>query len=157
MAPALPGLFCCLVLCCAANVFGKSPGVTDFIPYKGDGFKIDIPSKWNPSKEKGEFPGILLRYEDNFDAVCNLTVLAVPTSLSSAKDLSADDFLSKVSAGGGPAGWCFYACRKPARSCFPRSSSTQAVPGAFFLLRSKGRRARSADRPLMLVALVKSR
>lgn len=79
----------------AANVFGKAPGTTDYIPYKGEGFTIDIPSKWNPSKEAAEFPGIVLRWEDNFDALCNLTVLKVPTSLSSAKDLSADEFLSK--------------------------------------------------------------
>ncbi|KAI9128413.1 hypothetical protein K1719_001406 [Acacia pycnantha] len=25
--------------------------ITDFLPYNGDGFKLNIPSKWNPSKE----------------------------------------------------------------------------------------------------------
>ncbi|KAI9116336.1 hypothetical protein K1719_012503 [Acacia pycnantha] len=35
----------------AANVFGKPKTNTDFLPYNGDGFKLNIPSKWNPSKE----------------------------------------------------------------------------------------------------------
>ncbi|KAK4278471.1 hypothetical protein QN277_016313 [Acacia crassicarpa] len=34
-----------------ANVFGKPKTITDFLPYNNDGFKLNIPSKWNPSKE----------------------------------------------------------------------------------------------------------
>ncbi|MBT2964632.1 hypothetical protein PN46_19045, partial [Vibrio anguillarum] len=44
----------------AANVFGKPKENTDFLPYNGDGFKLQIPAKWNPSKEI-EFPGQVLR------------------------------------------------------------------------------------------------
>ncbi|KAG2613020.1 hypothetical protein PVAP13_4KG331400 [Panicum virgatum] len=56
----------------AANVFGKPKTNTDFMAYSGDGFKLLIPSKWNPSKER-EFPGQVLRYEDNFDAYAGKT------------------------------------------------------------------------------------
>eukprot|EP00850_Spirogloea_muscicola_P022398 SM000291S10876 [mRNA] locus=s291:36185:37362:- [translate_table: standard] len=45
----------------------------------GDGFSVSLPAKWNPSKES-EFPGSVLRYEDNFDAVSNLSVVKLPAS-----------------------------------------------------------------------------
>lgn len=35
----------------ATNVLGKPKTNIDFLPYNGDGFKLLIPSKWNPSKE----------------------------------------------------------------------------------------------------------
>ncbi|XP_031390957.1 putative oxygen-evolving enhancer protein 2-2 isoform X1 [Punica granatum] len=69
---------------------------TDFLPYAGDGFKLSIPSKWNPSKEV-EYPGQVLRYEDNFDATSNVTVMVTPTNLKSITDFgSPEDFLSEV-------------------------------------------------------------
>ncbi|CAI5931892.1 unnamed protein product [Closterium sp. NIES-64] len=84
----------------AANVFGKGPGNTDYIPYKGAGFSINLPSKWNPSKEVGEFANIVLRYEDNFDALANVVVIAEPTSKGSISDFgSPEEFLEKVFAG----------------------------------------------------------
>nr|4RTI_A Chain A, Oxygen-evolving enhancer protein 2, chloroplastic [Spinacia oleracea] len=80
----------------AANVFGKPKKNTEFMPYNGDGFKLLVPSKWNPSKEK-EFPGQVLRYEDNFDATSNLSVLVQPTDKKSITDFgSPEDFLSQV-------------------------------------------------------------
>ncbi|WOK91704.1 chloroplast oxygen evolving enhancer complex protein [Canna indica] len=80
----------------AANVFGKPKTNTDFQPYNGDGFKLLIPSKWNPSKEV-EYPGQVLRYEDNFDTTSNVTVMVTPTSKSSIKDYgSPEEFLSQV-------------------------------------------------------------
>ena len=69
----------------AANVFGKAKTNTDFFPYSGDGFKLLIPSKWNPSKEV-EYPGQVLRYEDNFDTISNLAVLVIPTDKKSITD-----------------------------------------------------------------------
>lgn len=51
---------------CVANVFGKPKTNTDFLPVSGEGFRILVPAKWNPSKEV-EFPGQVLMYEDNFD------------------------------------------------------------------------------------------
>ncbi|VAH46157.1 unnamed protein product [Triticum turgidum subsp. durum] len=63
----------------AANVFGKAKKNTDFVAYSGEGFKLMIPAKWNPSKER-EFPGQVLRYEDNFDATSNLSVIINPTT-----------------------------------------------------------------------------
>ena len=80
----------------AANIFGKPKSNTDFLPYNGDGFKLSIPAKWNPSKER-EFPGQVLRYEDNFDATSNLSVMVTPTDTKSIADYgSPEEFLSKV-------------------------------------------------------------
>lgn len=80
----------------AANVFGKPKSNTDFLPYDGKGFKIIIPAKWNPSKEV-EYPGQVLRYEDNFDTTSNLSVMVTPTDKKSITDYgSPEEFLSKV-------------------------------------------------------------
>ncbi|KAJ6931076.1 oxygen-evolving enhancer protein 2 [Populus alba x Populus x berolinensis] len=80
----------------SANIFGKPKTDTDFLPYNGDGFKLSIPSKWNPSKER-EFPGQVLRYEDNFDATSNVSVMVIPTDKKSITDYgSPEEFLSKV-------------------------------------------------------------
>lgn len=77
-------------------MFGKPKTNTDFLPYKGDGFKLSIPSKWNPSKEV-EYPGQVLRYEDNFDTTSNVAVMVTPTSKSSITDYgSPEEFLSQV-------------------------------------------------------------
>ncbi|XP_044493303.1 LOW QUALITY PROTEIN: oxygen-evolving enhancer protein 2, chloroplastic-like [Mangifera indica] len=80
----------------AANVFGKPKSNTDFLPYNGDGFKLSIPSKWNPSKEV-EYPGQVLRYEDNFDSTSNVSVMVTPTDKKSITDYgSPEKFLAKV-------------------------------------------------------------
>ncbi|XP_064982970.1 oxygen-evolving enhancer protein 2, chloroplastic-like [Musa acuminata AAA Group] len=80
----------------AANVFGKPKTNTDFLPYAGDGFKLMIPSKWNPSKEV-EYPGQVLRYEDNFDSNSNVTVMVTPTTKSSITGYGTpEEFLSQV-------------------------------------------------------------
>ncbi|KAL1347889.1 hypothetical protein HN51_023902 [Arachis hypogaea] len=80
----------------AANVFGKPKTNTDFLAYAGDGFKVSIPSKWNPSKEV-EYPGQILRYEDNFDSTSNLVVTVTPTDKKSITDYgSPEEFLSQV-------------------------------------------------------------
>ncbi|CAK9324403.1 unnamed protein product [Citrullus colocynthis] len=80
----------------AANVFGKPKANTDYMPYNGDGFKLSVPSKWNPSKER-EFPGQVLRYEDNFDSNSNLSVIINPTDKKTIKDFgSPEEFLSQV-------------------------------------------------------------
>ncbi|PSS08265.1 Oxygen-evolving enhancer protein like [Actinidia chinensis var. chinensis] len=62
----------------AANIFGKPRTNTDFLPYNGGEFKIQIPAKWNPSKEV-EYPGQVLRYEDNFETTTNVAVVVTPT------------------------------------------------------------------------------
>ncbi|XP_024521362.1 oxygen-evolving enhancer protein 2, chloroplastic isoform X1 [Selaginella moellendorffii] len=81
----------------AANVFGSPKQQSGFTTLTGDGFKLDVPSKWNPSKEL-EFPGTLLRYEDNFDQKSNLAVMVIPTDKKSITDYgSPEDFLSAVS------------------------------------------------------------
>ncbi|CAJ1971298.1 unnamed protein product [Sphenostylis stenocarpa] len=80
----------------AANVFGKPKTNTDFLPYNGNGFKLSIPSKWNPSKEV-EYTGQVLRYEDNFDTTSNVVVTVTPTDKKSITDYgSPEEFLSKV-------------------------------------------------------------
>lgn len=81
----------------AANVFGAPKKDTGFVPVTGDGFKLNVPSKWNPSKEI-EFPGTVLRYEDNFDANSNVAVMVLPASKPSIKDYgSPEKFLESVS------------------------------------------------------------
>lgn len=84
------------IILLAANVFGKPKTNTDFLPYNGEGFKLSIPSKWNPSKER-EFPGQVLRYEDNFDSNSNVSVIVTPTDKKSITDYgSPEEFLAKV-------------------------------------------------------------
>eukprot|EP00250_Pteridium_aquilinum_P004258 c14484_g1_i1 orf=321-1145(-) len=81
----------------AANIFGAAKKDTGFVTVTGEGFKVDIPSKWNPSKEK-EFPGTVLRYEDNFDANSNLAIMVLPAEKPSIKDYgSPEKFLESVS------------------------------------------------------------
>lgn len=80
----------------SANIFGKPKTNTDFLPYNGDGFKILIPAKWNPSKEV-EYPGQVLRYEDNFDTTSNVAVMITPTDKKTITEFgSPEEFLSKV-------------------------------------------------------------
>jgi photosystem II oxygen-evolving enhancer protein 2 len=68
------------------------------VTFSGDGFTVNIPAKWNPSKEQ-EFPGTVLRYEDNFDANSNLSVLVVPAEKDSIKAYgSPEQFLESVSS-----------------------------------------------------------
>lgn len=77
-------------------MFGAAKKQSGFTPYSGDGFKVDIPSKWNPSKEK-EFPGTVLRYEDNFDATNNLFVSITPAAKGKISDYgSPEKFLDEV-------------------------------------------------------------
>ena len=80
----------------AANVFGKAKKNTDFVAYSGEGFKLMIPAKWNPSRER-EFPGQVLRYEDNFDATSNLSVMINPTTKKTITEYgSPEEFLAQV-------------------------------------------------------------
>ncbi|KAH9289302.1 hypothetical protein KI387_033419, partial [Taxus chinensis] len=80
----------------AANVFGAPKKNTDYITYNGEGFKIQIPAKWNPSKEV-EYPGQVLRYEDNFDSNSNVGVMVTPTEKKTISDFgSPEQFLSQV-------------------------------------------------------------
>ncbi|PNH04088.1 Oxygen-evolving enhancer protein 2, chloroplastic [Tetrabaena socialis] len=81
----------------SANVFGKITNKSGFVSYAGDNFSVELPSKWNPSKEK-DFPGTTLRYEDNGDAVNNLVVLVQPSDKKSIEDYGPQDkFLESVS------------------------------------------------------------
>ena len=68
--------------------------VLGFYPFAGDGFALLIPSKWGPSQQQ-EFPGSQARFEDNFDAVNNLSVSVLPSDKKSVKDYgSPAEFLS---------------------------------------------------------------
>merc|ERR1712205_209551 len=59
----------------SANVFGGVSNPTGFVPYAGDGFAFLLPSKYNPSKER-PFPNMECYFEDNFDQVTNISVIA---------------------------------------------------------------------------------
>lgn len=78
----------------SANVFGKATNTSGFVPYTGDGFALLVPSKYNPSKEK-DFPGVVLRYEDNGDAVNNVVVIKTPSSKSSVDAYGSQDAFLK--------------------------------------------------------------
>ncbi|CAK9882630.1 unnamed protein product [Sphagnum jensenii] len=80
-----------------ANIFGKEKVDPGFVTKSYEGFKVDVPSKWVPSRER-EFPGTILKYEDNFDSVTNFVVSVVPSSKGSIKDYgSPEKFLEEVS------------------------------------------------------------
>lgn len=74
----------------SANVFGRTTNKSGFVPYTGDGFALLLPSKYNPSKEE-DFKGVVLRYEDNGDAVNNVVVIKLPTSKNSIEGFGAPD------------------------------------------------------------------
>lgn len=81
----------------AANIFGSPKPDTGFTTYAGEGFSFSLPAKWNPSKEV-EFPGQVVRYEDNFDQLSNLSVSILPSDKKSIKDYgSPESFLKSVS------------------------------------------------------------
>ena len=81
----------------SANVFGKQTNATGFVPYSGDGFAVLLPSKWNPSRER-EFPGMVLRYEDNFDTINYFAVLAQPATKGKISEYgSPEQFLDQFS------------------------------------------------------------
>merc|ERR1712224_1149854 len=81
----------------SANFFGKITNKSGFVAYAGEGFSLLLPSKWNPSKEK-DFPGVALRYEDNFDAVNNLVVIKEKTEKGRIEDFgSPEQFLNSFS------------------------------------------------------------
>ncbi|XP_047943596.1 oxygen-evolving enhancer protein 2, chloroplastic-like [Salvia hispanica] len=80
----------------SANIFGKPKTNTDFRPYSGDGFTLKVPAKWNPSGEF-EYPGQVVRFEDNFDAESNLVVTVTPTDKKSITDFGPPEkFLTQV-------------------------------------------------------------
>merc|ERR1711972_93013 len=81
----------------SANVFGQITNNSGFQAYADEGYSLLLPSKWNPSKEK-DFPGIVLRYEDNFDAVNNLIVIKRKIDKSRIEELgSPTEFLNSNS------------------------------------------------------------
>merc|ERR1712188_292156 len=69
----------------SANVFGSITNDSGFVPFSGDGFSLLLPSKWNPSKEQ-DFPNLVLRYEDNADAVSTVKVLKEQTEKARIDD-----------------------------------------------------------------------
>lgn len=86
----------CVFSLCAANVFGAPKISTGFTPFAGNGFTLDVPSKWNPSKEQ-EFPGTVVRFEDNFDATNNLFVSITPATKGSITEYGPPEkFLDEV-------------------------------------------------------------
>lgn len=57
-----------------------------------------MPAKWNPSGEF-EYPGQVVRFEDNFDAESNLVVTVTPTDKKSITDFGPPEkFLTQVTS-----------------------------------------------------------
>jgi len=68
-----------------------------FIPYSGDGYAFLLPAKYNPSRER-PFPNQDVYFEDNFDAVSNISVLIEPKcGKSKIEDFgSPESYLEKI-------------------------------------------------------------
>ena len=81
----------------AAKIFGKPTDTSGFIPFVGEGFALLLPSKWNPSKE-AEFPGTILRWEDNSDALSHVVITRTPTDKASIDQVATPEkFLESIS------------------------------------------------------------
>lgn len=81
----------------AANIFGKATNTSGFLPYSGDGFSLLIPSKWNPGEER-DFPGAVMRWEDNGDQVTHVLVTKTKSDKGSVDQYgSPDKFLETIS------------------------------------------------------------
>merc|ERR550514_309 len=81
----------------SANVFGTITNKTGFLAYAGDRFSMLLPAKWNPSKER-DFSDVVLRYEDNFDAVNNVLLIKKKTDKARMDDYGTpEQFLNTVS------------------------------------------------------------
>ena len=61
-----------------------------FIPFSGDGYAFLLPSKYNPTRER-PFPTCDAYFEDNFDAVSNISVLVEKTSKSKIEDFGSPE------------------------------------------------------------------
>jgi hypothetical protein len=81
----------------SANVFGSTTNSSGFIPYSGDGYAFLLPAKYNPSRER-PFPNQDVYFEDNFDAVSNISVLIEPKcGKSKIEDFgSPESYLEKI-------------------------------------------------------------
>ncbi|GMH35037.1 hypothetical protein BSKO_02905 [Bryopsis sp. KO-2023] len=66
----------------AANIFGKPTNTSGFLSYAGDGYSLLIPAKWNPGEER-DFPGSILRWEDNGDQLTHVLVTRNKTDKTS--------------------------------------------------------------------------
>ena len=61
-----------------------------FIPYSGDGYAFLLPSKYNPTRER-PFPNCDAYFEDNFDAVSNISVIVEKTNKSKIEDFGSPE------------------------------------------------------------------
>jgi hypothetical protein len=88
-----------------ANVFGKVTNTSGFVSYAGDGFAMLLPASWIPSKERDN-DSVVLRYEDNFDAVNNFIVIKKKTDKSKIEDFGTpEQFLESISELFGQQAW----------------------------------------------------
>lgn len=79
-----------------ANIFGKTTDTSGYIPYVGEGYAVLLPSKWNPSKE-ADFPGTVLRWEDNFDPLSHVVVTKTKSDKGSIEGYgSPESFLKSI-------------------------------------------------------------
>lgn len=79
----------------AANIFGKPTNTSGYIPYRGEGFALLVPSTWNPSKER-DFKDTVFRYEDNYDPFSHVVVTRSKVDKSSIEQVaSVDKFLKE--------------------------------------------------------------
>ena len=81
----------------SANVFGSAKPIDQSLEIAGAGWKGQLPAKFKVSKETSEFPGTVLRYEDNFDAVTYAVVTVNSVGKNSVTEMcSIDDVRNSV-------------------------------------------------------------
>ena len=67
-----------------------------FIPFSGDGYAFLLPAKYNPTRER-PFPNCDAYFEDNFDAVSNISVLVEKVGKSKIEDFgSPEAYLEQI-------------------------------------------------------------
>lgn len=82
----------------AANIFGKPTNTSGYLSYAGDGYSLLIPSKWNPGEER-DFPGAILRWEDNGDQLSHVLITRNKTDKTSIEQYgSPEKFLESISS-----------------------------------------------------------
>ena len=80
----------------SANIWGSTTNTSGFIPFSGDGYAFLLPAKYNPTRER-PFPNCDAYFEDNFDAVSNISVLVEKVGKSKIEDFgSPEAYLEQI-------------------------------------------------------------
>jgi photosystem II oxygen-evolving enhancer protein 2 len=79
-----------------ANVFGKPKDTEQYFEASGEGWSVQLPAKYNGSKEQENIEGLVARWEDNFDAVNTFYVAVRNVGKNSVTELGSIDEVRDV-------------------------------------------------------------